>query len=565
MQKRNASVGLLLVSSIDNVVTIEIARIPLPTVSLPPLLIGLPVLTLLAQNSESFLPAHWIFLVAAGLAFFFAQIALCVRFFRWICGYERTFNELDQDLEAGGDGRKGIESLADGFPWLKWVSANFPAGTTTPGNYTRDDVLQELDTRVASNWDYLLLQRMGVMAPLLGVLLTVLGFMWLDPPEDQELSIGEMIQQVSPLVLGVGTGAALAVINQFLLHLAGGKAESLRMAARTWFDAVIWSSVGLDTQAATVKAITAIEKMAMSISSSANQQSENAGRLVESTTAMRAAADEFREMVQAMGTDVKGLPETLAELREATAASAEALHELIPVGQRAVAGLDVSVAAFRSTVDHEFIQAAKLHHSSIGGLTDSVSEISASSRQVLGESAEQLQESAIAVTEAAKLLTKLLGEQSGVAGEVTSMQETVRTAVGQLSEAGSKLQETVQSDIGPSQKELHEAASSFSSSANRLATFIDKGLDPATKRLSEMHKTLSGLESTVRTMRQFNESGDDIQRLAGAMQRAAEAADAIADLPAQLREVLDQHAAEQAELAAARGGLGGWFRPKSVG
>lgn len=521
------------------------------------------MITLLAESGD-FLSSHWPFVVVVGLLFFAAQIVLCVRFFRSIRQQTQTLELLNDDYEEGGDGRRDIQNLSQGFPWLKWVNSNFPTGTTTPGNYAREDVLQELDTRVASSSDYLLLQRMGVTAPLLGVLLTVVGFIWVDPPEDQELTIGQMLQQVYPLVAGVGTGAALALINQFLLHLAGWKAESLRMTARTWFDAVIWSSVGLDTQAATVKAIAAIEKMATSISSSADQQAENAGRLVESTTAMRAAADEFREMVLAMGTDVKGLPETLAELRKATAASASALEELIPVGQRAVAGLDVSVAAFRSTVDHEFIEAAKKHHSSINGLTDSVSQISDSSRQVLGESAEQLQESAMSLTEAAQLLTKLLGEQAGVTSEVSTMQESVRTAVAQLADAGSKLQETVQSDVGPSQRELHAAATSFTGSAKKLAKFIDKGLEPATRQLTELHTTLSGLESTVRTMREFNEAGTDIKRLAESMQRASEVADAIADLPSQIRETLDQHASDQAELAVARSGLGSWFRAKSV-
>lgn len=521
------------------------------------------MVTLLAESGD-FLSSHWPFVAAVGLLFFTAQIVLCVRFFRWIRRYEHTLTLLNNDFDKGGDGRRDIENLSQRFPWLKWVHNNFPAGTTTPGNYAREDVLQELDTRVASSSDYLLLQRLGVTAPLLGVLLTVIGFMWVDPPEDQELTIGQMLQQVYPLVAGVGTGAALALINQFLLHLAGWKAESLRMTARTWFDAVIWSSVGLDTQAATVKAIAAIEKMATSVSASADQQAENAGRLVESTTAMRAAADEFREMVLAMGTDVKGLPETLAELRKATAASAAALEELIPVGQRAVAGLDVSVAAFRSTIDHEFIEAAKKHHSSIDGLTDSVSQISANSRKVLGESAEQLQESAMSLTEAAQLLTKLLSEQAGATGEVTSMQESVRNAVAQLADAGTKLQATVETDVGPSQRELHAAATSFTGSAKKLAKFIDKGLEPATKQLTDLHNTLSGLESTVRTMREFNEAGPDMKRLADAMQRASEVADAIADLPAQIRDTLDQQAADQAELSAARSGLGGWFRTKAV-
>ena len=519
---------------------------------------------ILLAETGSMLSSHWPFVVLVGLLFFGGQISLCVRFFRSIRRQEQALGLLNNAFEEGASGRRDIENLSREFPWLKWVHTNFPVGTTTPGNYSREDVLQELDTRVASSSDYLLLQRLGVTAPLLGVLLTVVGFIWVDPPENQELTIGQMLQQVYPLVAGVGTGAALALINQFLLHLAGWKAESLRMTARTWFDAVIWSSVGLDTQAATVKAIAAIEKMATSITSSADQQADNAGRLVESTTAMQDAADQFREMVLAMGTDVKGLPETLAELRKATAASASALEELIPVGQRAVAGLDVSVAAFRSTVDHEFIEAAKKHHSSIDGLTASVSQISDSSRQVLGESADQLQESAKSLTEAAQLLTQVLVQQAGVTGEVSSMQESVRHAVAQLAEAGSKLQETVRSDIGPSQRELHEAASSFTGSSKQLAKFIDKGLEPATKQLTQLHTTLAGLESTVRTMREFNEAGTDINRLAESMQRASEVADAIADLPTQIRETLDQHATDQAELTAARSGLGSWFRIKSA-
>ena len=36
------------------------------------------------------------------------------------------------------------------------------------GNFTREDALQELDTQIASNGNYLLLQRMGVMAHAVG-------------------------------------------------------------------------------------------------------------------------------------------------------------------------------------------------------------------------------------------------------------------------------------------------------------------------------------------------------------------------------------------------------------
>ena len=102
------------------------------------------------------------------------------------------------------------------------------------------------------------------MAPLLGVVLTVVGFYFLEINESQEQSLQSILLAVTPLVAGVGTGAVLALINQVLLHVAGRRVEALRLAAREWFDAVVWRHIGLDTQAATVKAVRAIERLASS-------------------------------------------------------------------------------------------------------------------------------------------------------------------------------------------------------------------------------------------------------------------------------------------------------------
>jgi hypothetical protein len=505
------------------------------------------------------------------------------------------------------------------------------------------------------------------MSPLLGVILTVLGFAWVQPPDNVELKISEMLNLVTPLVAGVGTGAVLALINQGLLHMAGGRAESLRMLARTWFDAAIWKSVGLDTQAATVKAIAAIERMAQSITGAAQQQTDNAEHLVESSLAMRNAASQFRDMVQVFGTDIQGLPETLAELRGATAATAKALEELIPVGRRAVAGLDVSVSAFRTAVEHEFIAAAKLHHTSIAGLSDSIARISASSEnlqtgsaglrdtveehqlslremndslrgQVLpaqtalqtatGElsrqlgslrgmlqtladqveavtsefsavagdlqpsvaafrhavdgqftvaterhhehvvaltaSSSKLQEAARALTDGTTAISSLLHEHQHFARQLQPSQTTLHAAIERLSDAGTKLHQTVVAEVGPSQRSLHEATGAFVNSSQHLAAFINEGLGPATQRLAELHRTLSGLEGTVKSLREFTHAGHEIERLTVALSKVGDVADAIASLPDRLRETLDQHAAQLAEGGRPKSSLSNWFRGKPV-
>jgi len=344
------------------------------------LLLPRSLLVLLFAQLGPLLANHWHIVVIAVL-FFAAQIFLCTRFIRRISSQRRMIDSMQNHLNQGGDGRVATAETRVSFAWVEWVTEVFPGGMEIPGNYTRDDVLQELDTRIASSSDYMLLQRLGVFAPLLGVILTVAGFALLQVPDNAE-ALGDILFAVMPLVAGVGAGAILASINQFMLHLAGTKAEALRIAARNWFDTAIWSGIGLDAQAATVKAIHAIEKMAESISGSVARHSESTEQLVATTESFQQAGASLREAVGAFGDEMKDLPESLAGLHKTTAATAEALEKLIPVGQRAVAGLDVSVSAFRTAVENDFVEAAALHHRVVEQVSESVVR--------LGESTEYL-------------------------------------------------------------------------------------------------------------------------------------------------------------------------------
>lgn len=622
---------------------------------------------LIAFQFSSVISSHWTVVLSVGLLFFALQLALCTRFYRWIRLYEKAVGALYEDIEQGGNGRSSIELMPNQFAWLKWVNTNFAEGMTTPGNFTRDEVFQELDSRIASSSDYLLLQRLGVMAPLVGVILTVTGFWWVELPESGDPKLSEMLAVVTPLVAGVGTGAILALINQWLLHLVGGKTESLRMAARTWFDAAVWNTVGLDTQEATVHAISAMEHMATSISESADQQTQNATRLAESTAMIRQASGEFSEMVQNFGLEIKGMPDTLADLGSATAASTKALEELIPIGKRAVAGLDVSVSAFRTAIEQDFIAVAGLYHTSIKDFSDSVSRINESTlhlqsgscdlqdtakaqsasfqkmnetlrQQVLpahtglssavnqlthrmhllegmvgtlssrvdtvaaefgqitgdlqssvnafreavdgqftsaarehqqnmvslGHSSAQLQQAAQALSDGSQEFTELLHQQSEFSKQIGPVQTAFRDTVQQLSDAGAVLQETVCSDISPSQGSLRKASASLTDSADVLAKFIEQGLGPATKRLTELHQTVFGIEQTMQEMQRFLSAGGNIDRLSTSLAQVADVAVAIAALPQQILETLNQHVPDQAEIAASRGGLMGWLRGRRV-
>jgi hypothetical protein len=247
-------------------------------------------------TNGDFLSSQWAPVVGVGLAFFLVQIVLCISFCFRTRRQERAIKRLSRDFEQGGDGRSNIRSLGRTHAWLQWVVFNFPADATSSSNFTREDALQELDTQIASNGNYLLLQRMGVMAPLLGVVLTVAGFYWLQV-RDENQSLQTILLAVTPLVSGVGTGAVLALINQALLHIAGGRVESLRMTARSWFDTVVWSRLGSGALPTNLSAAQVMEHFVRSALDDMNRLSDTLAHAAEISVAMSALPGQFRRIL----------------------------------------------------------------------------------------------------------------------------------------------------------------------------------------------------------------------------------------------------------------------------
>jgi chromosome segregation ATPase len=315
----------------------------------------------------------------------------------------------------------------------------------------------------------------------------------------------------------------LALINQGLLHAVGGRIDRVRLAARTWFDLSIWRRVAGGAQSSTTDAVAAIERFARIVAASADQHAASFGRIDESTSAMRQAAAQFRDVVGSFHGEIKGVPQALAVLQEAMSASARALQELIPMGARAIANLDVSVAAFRSTIDQEFKDAAALHHSSSKSLGRTVSQI-VESTDLLKSSADEMKRS--------------LEAMSGTAGS--------------LEDAGGRLQRTIEKDAAPAQSTMHDAAAAFARSASQLTEFIEQGVAPATQQLAALHTTLAAMDEAVQSIKRFSQSRADIDRLTASLARSAEIAEAIAALPEQIRGLLEESAAQQAETLQAR-------------
>lgn len=370
-------------------------------------------------NNGAFTTSHLFVVLCTGLAFFAVQLALCFRVWLRMRREERVVEAQGLDAEPGEDERHGHRARSSKLGWVDWVLSNF-AADATPGSFSREDALAELDARIASNGDYLALQRMGVMAPLLGVVLTVIGFYWLELGDDEQ-SLQTILLAVAPLVSGVGAGAVLALVNQVLLHVAGHRAESLRLAARRWFDTAIWRRLDGPSREAAGRAVAAMDALSVSLGEANARYVGGAAEIVEATSSMSAAAKQFREMIETVGAEMRGVPEALREVRRATTASADALEELIRVGSRAVANLDVSVAAFRSTIDREYAEAAKLERRVRRALGRAARQLDGEERRGPGVAAA---DSAGRVTQQAESLRAAL---SGLEDALAAIEELGKT------------------------------------------------------------------------------------------------------------------------------------------
>jgi hypothetical protein len=340
-------------------------------------------------NRLQLLDRHWATVLGVGLLFLVVQLALSLRLSALARRRTKIVKQLLRDHRRRGDGRGDLETLEETFSWVAWASSVFPADAKSPrGAFTRDQALAELDARLAGDSKYLLLQRMGVMAPLLGVVLTVIGFFWLHIDAGDEQSLNSILAAVIPLVSGVGAGAVLALVNQVLLHRVGVRVERLRLSARHWFDAVIWSSVGQELHAGTDNSLAAMERFASGMTAAADRHAHSAERLEATTQLIKHAAAQLGAAANSLHQELEDIPANLAGLKEALTASAAALQDLIPIGTRAVSNLDVSVAAFRSTLDREFTEAAKLYHGASRTLAASVAQLSESVVQLKFASSE---------------------------------------------------------------------------------------------------------------------------------------------------------------------------------
>lgn len=230
---------------------------------------------------------HWLALLIAVPVLRY-QFKSWGRFSSYLRGQRSVFLELRQNNERPATDR--------GIAWLTWIRKCFPSqqDAATAGRWSRRDAFDQLDDALESNRVYQGLQRMSVVSPMTGVLITVTGFILLaffSPPAQSGTSLAEILKAVLPLFMGVASGSVLAILNQWLLHRVAVDVEATRSAGRDWFDEIIWPLGG--AQPLEEQAGREMRNLAASVEEALKKFSETAKTLSDAATTSKTALAEL--------------------------------------------------------------------------------------------------------------------------------------------------------------------------------------------------------------------------------------------------------------------------------
>lgn len=407
--------------------------------------------------------------------------------------------------------------------WLGWVAARFHDGAFNDGHYRREDVLAQLDNWLEGHGSYLFLQRMGIMAPLVGLLITVVGFLFLQPPTADSGDLKDILYTLTPLVLGVGTGASLALINQLLLHLAGKGTDTLRTTACRWFDDCVWKYVQAKPHVAANDAADALQTMAETIRDSLEQYRAATGAIGQTSQSLQGAGAALVDTVERLRADTAAIPDEMKSLRGTANNVIRSLGEIVPNIERTTSELADSVGAFKSVVQVPLSQAATRHQESA---------------ELFSRSVDQIRESAAQLSAQFGSFAQIVDAQATASQEWSrSLQEDVLPAQRSFRQAGVQLIDATR-DLVPTQRAFREAADSMHESSNGLAAFVHDGVEPATRRLAELDQVLTRMQETTEAVRQMTQLRQEFAGMARSLSQAAAAADAIRSLPQEIRAVL---------------------------
>jgi len=389
-------------------------------------------------------------LFAVGLAFVCVVLYACIRSWR----FHRKFrSEIQQLLD---DARR-----ASGAALPKWVGLPFwlaPFVSVTRNSFhltqARDNASKQLEESLATSKEYLKLQKLQTAAPLIGVLLTAIGFVTI------ESDLNDVQSLAVPLVGGVATGAILALLSQLVIYFVELDIDKSRKDGQLLIDE-IWMKATADLEDPHRSVLFAV------------------GRLEAATNSLTSAIGSFPENIPA-------LTQKFREIYDVSKTTFAALAEVIPQLKATSSDWRTASLVLKESTERELVPSNK-------HLLDGVKQLQSVS-SVLSTIAEQLLHSSSGFSDACEK------QQSLHAALLSLTKEQAELNTRNLSNQALVFQESHNRLAGQSMEKMDVLLNQLSQTVTTHLSAIQTGTDEIKKPLKETAAYLAaaapGLQSS---------------------------------------------------------------------
>ncbi len=436
--------------------------------------------------------------------------------------------------------------------WVDWVSKSF--GADECGEvFSRDDALAELDYWLSRLKSLLWLQRLAVLSPIIGVLITSIGLLTFRPTVSSDATLSTILESVSPLFGGILGGALMAILCQVLLVHAGRRIDTVREAARDWFDRHIWRPHLSKVREATAGLPPVLRELTTTIRDSAVAYANNVRDLHQTSVSLKDAADFSRRSFKELFTGLKSFTDQVKAFEAASTAVRGLMASLESSLPKTIENVKTASEAFSKAVTSDFAPAAHRHHAAALTMGDATTTmdgmlrtLDSSGRELISacgtinESAKSQQAATELVTSAVKTASKEVSQ---------SIREDFHPANRKIKLAAEKFSKTIDDTFGT----LEKSAVGFTGGLNDVKTVIDDMTEAAAafRRFADLQPEVESLKCTLREMNSivdaFRKLGDmttPLKEIQISLERAATSSEAVEELPARFKVKVEELTSE---------------------
>ncbi|WP_417380097.1 hypothetical protein [Gimesia sp.] len=378
---------------------------------------------------------------------------------------------------------------------------------------TKDEALDTFDRMLSKIFWPSALRRLGLAAPLLGVVLTGLGFLILDAPgldsstlyAGDKIHFSEILLSLKPLYIGVFLGSLLALFNQFMMQLVDHRIGTLRLEAE--------SKVNLDPMDPIWKEM---DKFSGTLGAIRTHTENNFNDMLELTIS---------------SLDIVSQEVTNTAIK----------FEKILIEHEGIAGkLKNGAESFESKVS----DAGENIETSITNITSELENISPELKNAVNDIAPTL-ESLKNATEGLDKSIKVLSEKV-VEDLNASVQVTKKTAID-----SAKMVNEIEKQFSAAAKHTEKATEELQTASNSLSSTTD-GLDQGFTKLNELLSSINvGAENLVQTSKGLNTKERFLDsKLTKMNDLLAKLEAAISNIPEEIISAMRNHILENSGTAS---------------